>query len=58
MAGKEKRRLPLVMPTAGHSRPHAMLFNSPEFVLGFLPVALAGYFLSGRLGGSRWACAG
>ncbi len=34
---------------------HAMLFNSPEFVLGFLPVALAGFFLAGRLGGPHWA---
>jgi alginate O-acetyltransferase complex protein AlgI len=32
-----------------------MLFNSPEFVLGFLPVALGGFFLAGRLGGPRWA---
>jgi alginate O-acetyltransferase complex protein AlgI len=32
-----------------------MLFNSPEFVLGFLPVALAGFFLAGRLGGTPWA---
>ena len=32
-----------------------MLFNSPEFVLGFLPVALAGFFLVGRLGGTPWA---
>ena len=32
-----------------------MLFNSPEFVLGFLPIALAGFFLSGRFGGQRWA---
>jgi alginate O-acetyltransferase complex protein AlgI len=32
-----------------------MLFNSPEFVLAFLPVALAGFFLAGRLGGTRWA---
>jgi hypothetical protein len=30
-----------------------MLFNSPEFVLGFLPFALAGFFLAGRLGGTR-----
>ena len=34
---------------------HAMLFNSPEFVLGFLPVALAGFFLAGRFGGPHWA---
>src|ERR1043166_3228321 len=32
-----------------------MLFNSPEFVLGFLPLALAGFFLAGRVGGTRWA---
>jgi alginate O-acetyltransferase complex protein AlgI len=32
-----------------------MLFNSPEFVLGFLPVALAGFFLAGRIGGTAWA---
>ena len=32
-----------------------MLFNSPEFVLAFLPVALAGFFLAGRIGGTRWA---
>ena len=32
-----------------------MLFNSPEFVLGFLPLSLAGFFLAGRLGGTRWA---
>ena len=38
-----------------HSRPHAMLFNTPQFVLGFLPVALAGFFLAGRVGGTRWA---
>jgi D-alanyl-lipoteichoic acid acyltransferase DltB (MBOAT superfamily) len=32
-----------------------MLFNSPEFVLGFMPIALAGFFLAGRIGGPRWA---
>jgi D-alanyl-lipoteichoic acid acyltransferase DltB (MBOAT superfamily) len=32
-----------------------MLFSSPEFVLGFLPVALAGFFLVGRVAGPRWA---
>jgi D-alanyl-lipoteichoic acid acyltransferase DltB (MBOAT superfamily) len=32
-----------------------MLFNSPEFVLGFLPVVLIGFFLAGRVGGTRWA---
>ena len=26
-----------------------------EFILGFLPVALAGFFLAGRVGGTRWA---
>ncbi len=30
-----------------------MLFNSEPFVLGFLPVVLAGYFLLGRIGGAR-----
>jgi alginate O-acetyltransferase complex protein AlgI len=32
-----------------------MLFNSPEFVLGFLPAALAGFFLLGRFAGHGWA---
>ncbi|HME21372.1 MAG TPA: MBOAT family protein [Acetobacteraceae bacterium] len=32
-----------------------MLFNSPEFVLAFLPIALGGFFLAGRVGGTRWA---
>jgi alginate O-acetyltransferase complex protein AlgI len=32
-----------------------MLFNSPEFVLGFLPVALGGFFLLGRIAGPRAA---
>ena len=32
-----------------------MLFNTPQFVLGFLPIALVGFFLAGRVGGSRWA---
>src|SRR3954469_13146561 len=32
-----------------------MLFNSPVFVLGFLPVALVGFFITGRAGGTRWA---
>ena len=32
-----------------------MLFNSPEFVLGFLPATLAGYFLLGRLVSRRMA---
>ncbi|HSU05057.1 MAG TPA: MBOAT family O-acyltransferase [Acetobacteraceae bacterium] len=31
-----------------------MLFNSAIFVLGFLPVAVGGFFLLGRLGGARW----
>jgi D-alanyl-lipoteichoic acid acyltransferase DltB (MBOAT superfamily) len=30
-------------------------FNSEPFVLAFLPAALGGYFLLGRLGGTRWA---
>ena len=32
-----------------------MLFNSQEFVLGFLPVCLAGFFLLGRFAGREWA---
>ncbi len=32
-----------------------MLFNSQEFVLGFLPVVLAGFFLAGRICGRVWA---
>ena len=32
-----------------------MLFHSTEFVLGFLPACLAGYFLLGRYGGDRFA---
>ena len=32
-----------------------MLFNSPEFVLGFLPVVVAGFFLLGRVAGRDWA---
>jgi alginate O-acetyltransferase complex protein AlgI len=32
-----------------------MLFNSPEFILGFLPAALAGFFLLGRIAGRDWA---
>ncbi|HET7881303.1 MAG TPA: MBOAT family O-acyltransferase [Acetobacteraceae bacterium] len=31
-----------------------MLFNSPEFVLAFLPAALLLCFLAGRVGGPRW----
>ena len=34
-----------------------MLFNSPAFVLGFLPLAFGGFFLAGRLGGPRTALA-
>ncbi len=43
------------MALAGHSAQHAMLFNSPEFILGFLPIALGGFFLLGRLAGPVWA---
>jgi len=32
-----------------------MLFNSPAFVLGFLPISLLGFFAAGRLGGTVWA---
>ena len=32
-----------------------MLFSSREFILGFLPVCLCGFFALGRLGGRRWA---
>lgn len=32
-----------------------MLFNSYEFIFGFLPAVLAGYFLLGRTKKSRWA---
>ncbi len=32
-----------------------MLFNSLGFVLGFLPIALAGFFGIGRIGGRVWA---
>ena len=32
-----------------------MLFSSQAFVLGFLPVCLAGFFLLGRLAGPAWA---
>ncbi len=34
-----------------------MLFNSPEFILGFLPLALGGFFLAGRWYGTRAALA-
>jgi D-alanyl-lipoteichoic acid acyltransferase DltB (MBOAT superfamily) len=34
-----------------------MLFNSPAFVLGFMPLAFGGFFLLGRLGGPRAALA-
>ena len=48
-------RLLLVMPAARQCRPRVMLFNSPEFILGFLPAALAGFFLLGRIAGRDWA---
>jgi alginate O-acetyltransferase complex protein AlgI len=32
-----------------------VLFNTPVFLLGFLPLALAGFFVAGRLGGNRAA---
>jgi alginate O-acetyltransferase complex protein AlgI len=32
-----------------------MLFNTPEFILGFLPLTLGGFFLAGRLIGPRAA---
>jgi alginate O-acetyltransferase complex protein AlgI len=32
-----------------------VLFNSQPFILGFLPVALGGFFLLGRLCGAAWA---
>ncbi len=32
-----------------------MLFNSPAFILGFLPISLVGFFTAGRLGGTVWA---
>ena len=35
-----------------------MLFSSPVFVLGFLPLTLAGFFLLGRWGGARAALGG
>jgi len=34
-----------------------MLFNSPAFILGFMPLAFGGFFLLGRLGGPRAALA-
>jgi D-alanyl-lipoteichoic acid acyltransferase DltB (MBOAT superfamily) len=34
-----------------------MLFNSIQFILGFLPICLAGFFLLGRRGGAPWALA-
>lgn len=34
-----------------------MLFNSPIFVFAFLPTTFLGYFLLGRLGGRKGACA-
>ena len=30
-----------------------MLFHSPVFILGFLPICLAGFFMCGRIGGTR-----
>ncbi len=33
----------------------AVLFNTAPFLLGFLPLAVAGFFLAGRLGGNDWA---
>ena len=37
--------------------PHtiAVLFNTAPFLLGFLPLTMAGFFLAGRLGGTEWA---
>ena len=32
-----------------------MLFNSPQFIFGFLPVALIGFFAFGRFGLPRLA---
>ncbi|HJS87760.1 MAG TPA: hypothetical protein VJ779_20090 [Acetobacteraceae bacterium] len=32
-----------------------VLFNTAPFLLGFLPIALAGFFVAGRLGGTNWA---
>ena len=32
-----------------------MLFHTPVFILGFLPVCLLGFFLLGRWGGAVWA---
>ncbi len=34
-----------------------MLFNSQPFLLGFLPLALGGFYLLGRFGGTTWALA-
>lgn len=34
-----------------------MLFNAPEFLLGFLPTTLIGFFLIARLGRPSWATA-
>ena len=52
---QRSRRLPLVMPTARTSRRHTMLFNSPEFILGFLPICARRVLPAGRAGGPRWA---
>ena len=32
-----------------------MLFHTQPFILGFLPIVLTGFFLSGRWGGTLWA---
>ncbi|MDR3536742.1 MAG: MBOAT family O-acyltransferase [Acetobacteraceae bacterium] len=32
-----------------------MLFHTQPFILGFLPLCLAGFFLLGRIAGARWA---
>ena len=42
------------MQIGGTLRP-IMLFHSQEFVLGFLPLCLAGFFLLGRVAGPAWA---
>ncbi len=34
-----------------------VLFNTAPFLLGFLPIVLAGFFATGRLGGTTWALA-
>jgi len=47
-------RLPLLMEFGGTLRP-AMLFHSQPFILGFLPLCLAGFFLLGRFAEPAWA---